>query len=115
MITLNVSDNGSIALCKSILGDYPKALHRALSRSISDAARGAKAEINRQILARYDISRSNLKDTFTVRTVTPKQEGAADRGGLVVTSHRIPVVKFNTVPQDVPTQKGIPVNRRAID
>jgi hypothetical protein len=114
MISLNCSDNGSIALCKQILSSYPSALHRALSRSISDASKACRAQINREVLARYDISRSNLKDTYTVRTVTPKQEGAVDRGGLVVSSHRIPVVRFNTVPQDVPSQKGIPVNRRQI-
>ena len=103
-----------IALCKSILGSYPSALHRALKNSILDAARAAKAQINREILARYDISRSNLKAAYSVRTVTPKQEGAEDRGGLVVSSNRIPVMKFNVVPQEVPSQKGIPVNRRAI-
>jgi hypothetical protein len=114
MISLNVSDGGSIALAKSILGDYPKALHRALARSIGDASRAARAEINRQLLSRYDISRANLKEAFTVRTITPKQEGAIDRGGLLITGKRIPVMKFNVIPDSPPPQAGIPIAQRQI-
>ena len=114
MLNIRIDDKGTLGMARQILSDYPKAMHRAISRSIIDTAKATKAEVNRQLLSRYEISRANLKRSYEVKVITPKSMGETDKGGLLITGRRIPIIRFSHIPEDVPPQQGIPIAARQI-
>jgi hypothetical protein len=114
MLNIRIDDHGTLAMARSILDGYPKAMKRCFRNSIVDAGKAARAETTRQVLARYDIKRATLKSLTRVNTVTPKDTGSATVGGIIIAGPRIPTMKFNVSPTSPPPQAGIAVKDRQL-
>jgi hypothetical protein len=98
---------------KNILSGYPARIRRALRNSIIDAARQTNSELNRLVLARYNITRANLKRIAKVRILSPKALNQEDVGGLSIVGPRaVPVMRFGVTPKTPPSQAGLPVTGR---
>lgn len=92
-----------------------EAVKWASSKSNQELQDFVRAYMIKLLLDRYDISEDSLmsrshraKTTMTtVPTTSIKM-----LGGVNVYGNRLPVMRFNVMPRDVPNQKGIPVNDR---
>jgi hypothetical protein len=109
MVTIQISDMGTVKLAQQILSGMPGKIKTAVRRASIDTIRAVKAEIPRAVNARYDITKAEVRKQMTLSTIS--EEGGL-RTGLIVSGKRIPVMKFNVQPRTPPKQAGIPVSQR---
>ena len=111
MLQLSISDGGTIARAKHILGEYRNAVKRSLRNAAVDCRRSVASAIPVELSARYALSKAAIRKQMHVRNVS-KDHGMIQ--GLVVSGSPMPLMKFEVSPKSPPDQKGIPVSARGV-
>jgi hypothetical protein len=95
-------------------------VRKAVRDTIIDTLDFGQSEIKRQITARYDITSEDLtsgRRGLVMRSVKPPplSEGNSEIAGYIeMNSKRLPTMRFNVIPTEVPPQKDIPVSQRQV-
>lgn len=103
----------------------PQRVEEVISEAVTETLNYGEKQIFKQITAAYDITEATIRGSRGFRllkqapipgymSLPAAWAKAGSAGRIVVQSSRLPVIKFNVIPANVPQQAGIPVSRRQI-